>query len=220
MTDTDQKGGQGKVCTKCGEWKLLDEYHRHVNGILGRQFWCRTCTLENGLKRRARPEEKERQAAYDKKAKKLPHVTARNNELRKTAKRRAQRSEYRKNRLKTDPSYAIIERARGMIHRTLRAFGLKKDLPTFEMLGYGPDKLRKRIEFQFKAGMSWDNHSQWHIDHKKPMTAFLAQGKADPKLINSLCNLQPLWGSENLSKNNKWPYAANDNAPTPKEEAA
>ena len=22
------------------------------------------------------------------------------------------------------------------------------------------------IEFQFKDGMSWDNRSEWHIDHK------------------------------------------------------
>lgn len=218
--DTDQKTGLGKVCTKCGEWKLIDEYHRHVDGVLGRQSWCKLCTNINGLKRRSRPEEKARQAAYDKKVKKLPHVAARNNELRRTPGRREKIRAWRKNRLNTDSNYALIERARGMIHRTLRAFGTSKNLPTFEILGYGPDKLRERIEFQFKKGMSWQNRDEWHIDHKKPLTAFLAQGKRDAKLINSLCNLQPLWGSENMSKNNKWPYAANDNQPLRKAEVA
>lgn len=67
---------------------------------------------------------------------------------------------------------------------------------------------------QFKPGMSWDNYGLggWHIDHKKPVAAFHAQGIYDMYTINMLCNLQPLWAAENRSKSNNWTFsAANDN---------
>lgn len=98
-----------------------------------------------------------------------------------------------------------------MIHRTLAAVGTSKALPTFDLLGYGPEKLMDRLSCQFRPGMGWDNHGDWHIDHKKPLTAFVSQGETRPHIINALCNLQPLWGPENMSKNNKWPYIRPDN---------
>lgn len=72
------------------------------------------------------------------------------------------------------------------------------------ILGYTQEQFIKRIEFQFKNGMSWDNRSEWHIDHKKPIARFLEQGITDPKIINALSNLQPLWASDNLSKGAKF----------------
>lgn len=70
--------------------------------------------------------------------------------------------------------------------------------------GYTFEQLKQRIEFQFKDGMSWDNRSEWHIDHRKPISRFLDQGVTDPKIINALSNLQPMWASENLSKGAKF----------------
>jgi hypothetical protein len=72
------------------------------------------------------------------------------------------------------------------------------------LLGYTIEQLTQRIEFNFKDGMSWDNKSEWHIDHKKPISRFLSQGITDPKIINALSNLQPLWAKENLSKGSKF----------------
>ena len=37
---------EGKVCTKCGEWKPLDEYNKHKLGKYGRQSKCRECQKE------------------------------------------------------------------------------------------------------------------------------------------------------------------------------
>lgn len=70
--------------------------------------------------------------------------------------------------------------------------------------GYTFEQLVTRIEFQFKDGMSWDNRSEWHIDHKKPISRFLEQGITDPKIVNALSNLQPMWASENRSKGAKF----------------
>lgn len=65
------------------------------------------------------------------------------------------------------------------------------------------EKLMTRIEFNFKPGMTWDNHGEWHIDHVKPVAAFIAQGRG-LSLINALCNLRPEWKSDNMLKSSKF----------------
>ena len=37
---------QGKICTKCGEWKPLEEYHKNKNCKDGRLSTCRECKKE------------------------------------------------------------------------------------------------------------------------------------------------------------------------------
>lgn len=69
---------------------------------------------------------------------------------------------------------------------------------TFIVLGYGFNKFKERIEFNFKEGMDWNNHGKWHVDHKKPISKF--KEGTPPKIVNALCNLQPLWAKENLLK--------------------
>lgn len=71
---------------------------------------------------------------------------------------------------------------------------------TREILGYTSMDLRTRIEFNFMPGMNWDNYGEWHIDHVKPISRFIDQGIIDPKLVNALCNLRPLWATDNLKK--------------------
>lgn len=91
--------------------------------------------------------------------------------------------------------------ARNALHRSLRLTGRKKASKTENLLGYTYDKLKQRIECQFKAGMSWENYGEWHIDHVKPVTRFIHQGITDPFIVNALCNLRPLWAVENMKKN-------------------
>lgn len=67
-----------------------------------------------------------------------------------------------------------------------------------------PDQLMKRMECQFRPGMSWANYGEWEIDHKKPVARFIAQGCMNPAIINALSNLQPLWKAENRAKSNKY----------------
>lgn len=93
----------------------------------------------------------------------------------------------------------IQKAVRNTLRRTLSDWkgGRKK---SEEILGYTFEQLQKRIEVQFRDGMSWDNYGEWHIDHKKPIKRFIDQGEDNPRIINSLCNLQPLWKEDNLKK--------------------
>jgi hypothetical protein len=90
---------------------------------------------------------------------------------------------------------------RGMLSSVIRRFGGKKELSTYETLGYSAEQLKKHLENLFTEGMSWENWGEWHIDHKIPISCF--NKNEDPKVVNSLDNLQPLWAVENIKKSNK-----------------
>lgn len=78
------------------------------------------------------------------------------------------------------------------------------------MLGCDFKTAHKHIEKQFTEGMSWDNRSEWHIDHIIP----LASAKTEEELAK-LChytNLQPLWAEDNLRKGDKLNYKIQKNS--------
>ena len=74
---------------------------------------------------------------------------------------------------------------------------------TSDVLGYTKEEFIKHIELQFLKGMSWNNHGDWHIDHIIPISFFLKSGEKNPKVINALSNLRPIWAKDNLSKHSK-----------------
>jgi len=87
-----------------------------------------------------------------------------------------------------------------------QALGRQKNGHHWESLvGYTLDDLSQHLEKQFKPGMTWENRGLWHIDHKIPITVFNYNKPKDLdfKRCWALSNLQPLWGSENMSKNAK-----------------
>jgi hypothetical protein len=98
--------------------------------------------------------------------------------------------------------YKTLMICRRLIKRALKYLGTEKESTTIELLGYSPSQLKETIESKFIGGMSWDNYGEWHIDHIKPISSF--DKTENPKVINSLDNLQPLWAFDNLSKGSKF----------------
>lgn len=117
---------------------------------------------------------------------------------------RAKQREYEKRRRKECKNYKAQRAMSSMLWRAVKQYKIAKNGKTYDILGYTKEELISRIEFQFKDGMTWENHGQWHIDHKKPISRFVEQGVLDPRVINSLSNLQPLWATDNLSKSNSF----------------
>jgi hypothetical protein len=98
--------------------------------------------------------------------------------------------------------YKILMICRRLIKRTIKYLGTKKESTTIEMLGYSPSLFKEYIESKFTEGMTWDNYGEWHVDHIRPISSF---NKTDnPKDVNALENLQPLWKFDNLSKGSKY----------------
>ena len=80
---------------------------------------------------------------------------------------------------------------RNLLSSTLQRLGKSKECSTIESLGYSAIELKNHIESLFTPGMSWDNRSEWHIDHIRPVSSF---DKDTPvNIVCALSNLQPLW---------------------------
>lgn len=116
----------------------------------------------------------------------------------------AKRAEKRKILRKSDPEFISREALSGMIKRACKLTGKKKNFKTSDVLGYTVGEFVLRIESQFKEGMTWQNHGEWHIDHIKPLSMFIRKGVTDPAIINALSNLQPLWATDNYSKRDRF----------------
>lgn len=118
------------------------------------------------------------------------------------------KAHYQKRGCQSAEERAVISKARskckGMLRRLLKATGSKKCTKTYAALGYTERDLIDWIQRQFRPGMSWTDRESFHIDHIKPIAAFLREGVSDPKVINALENLQPLFPHENRTKSDSF----------------
>lgn len=222
-----------KPCTKCGGLKDVSEFGLRTSSKDGLSPSCKPCVRARNAKYYRADREKsaaQRASNYQKNRPRLLEYrrtyywenreqfsawyTARHakdpESLRKQGREWAKNNRekinaYVRKRYAEDSSFKQREALRGMLRRCLAQAGAPKQVSTKELLGYGPDQLAARLGVQFKPGMSWDNYGEWQIDHKIPVSYFLAKGETRPHLINSLCNLQPLWAKENLTKRAKHP---------------
>jgi len=111
------------------------------------------------------------------------------------------RNIYESKKKKNDPIYSLLCGMRSRLCNYLKMCDVTKRNKTFDIVGCSPEFLKKHLEIQFTDGMSWDNRSEWHIDHIIP----LSSAKTEDELYK-LChyeNLQPLWAEDNLKKSNK-----------------
>lgn len=120
------------------------------------------------------------------------------------------RREYGRNRYQI-PKENIRTRISASIRHALRKKLIKKNVPTFDLLGYTVKELKAHLESLFTDGMSWDNMSEWHIDHIRPVSTFDFDSTEHPdfKKCWALDNLQPLWAADNMKKHNTWDGVTN-----------
>jgi hypothetical protein len=91
------------------------------------------------------------------------------------------------------------------MRQALMARGPTKEHGVFRHLDYSLDDLRRHLERTFSKGMTWDNMSEWHIDHIRPVTSFSFRSVSDSgfRECYALTNLRAAWASDNLSKGAK-----------------
>ena len=102
--------------------------------------------------------------------------------------------------------HRLTRRIRNSVRTSLIRQGSKKKRPTFDLLGFTKEELRAHLESQFTDGMSWENMSEWHIDHIRPVASFNYDSTDHPEFKEcwALENLQPMWELDNLSKGSLW----------------
>jgi hypothetical protein len=104
---------------------------------------------------------------------------------------------------KTDNIFRLTDNIRSLIGCSFKNHGFKKNSKTMQILGCTIQEFKLHIESQFKEGMSWDNRSEWHIDHIMPLS--MAKTEDEIVRLNHYKNLRPLWAYENLAKSDKTP---------------
>lgn len=109
--------------------------------------------------------------------------------------------------LESSQKRMMSKKISNLIRNTLMGNGYKKTTKTFSILGAEYEIVKNHLEQQFKEGMTWENHGEWHIDHIIPMSS--ANDEDSIVKLNHYTNLQPLWAKENLQKGAKLTYSSN-----------
>jgi hypothetical protein len=97
----------------------------------------------------------------------------------------------------------IKDRMRARITSALSCISYRKAHHTIDYLGCSIDYLKKWLEYQFNDDISWDNYSEWHIDHVTPCCAFDLSNHDDQMKAFHWTNLRPCLASENHEKSTK-----------------
>jgi predicted nucleic acid-binding Zn ribbon protein len=109
---------------------------------------------------------------------------------------------YHKERRDNDPKFNMIGRIRHRTREAIKRGGFTKRSKTYNMLGCEWETLKEHIEKQFVDGMSWDNMSEWDLDHIYPLSWCYTIEELE--IYSHYTNLKPLWREDNLKKGNKY----------------
>jgi hypothetical protein len=203
-----------KTCTKCGETKLLEEYHKKKTGKYGRKAQCKECVSEKMKAYEQSEKRKAKKKAYNQsEAGKAALKRYRESEAGKAALKAYRESEagkaynkaYRKNRRHNDPVYKLQCNLRSGFRKWIK--GNRKTCRTEKYAGCTYQELLDHLESQFEEGMTWENHGvgddKWQIDHFKAQSRFDPTIKEEAFKCWHYTNLQPMWSSENIKHSNK-----------------
>ena len=145
----------------------------------------------------------EKHKAYIEKIQQDPEKWAVFIQKQRAAIKKSKKPYYHKN--KSKPAYYLRLRLHNRINHAVKAAGIKKSTNSVALTGCSPAELVAHLTSKFLPGMSWENRSLWHIDHKRPCSSFDLTDPEQQKACFHYSNLQPLWARDNLLKSDKLP---------------
>lgn len=217
-----------KQCSKCNQNKDINLFalNRKTNRY---NSWCQACkkiydkeyTLRNKDKKakydklyNSRIDIKEKHQRYRQENKEKfrnqqrqwkqnnPHKVKQNS--RKDYERRREKvisymKKYQKRR-HVKIKHALTTRIREELKNCL----LDKKYKTIVYLGCTIPEFILYLESKFQTGMTWENYGfyGWHIDHIKPCASFDLTDTKQQKKCFHYTNLQPLWATTEIAKEN------------------
>lgn len=165
---------------------------------------CLQKVKENAAKRQ--PEIRQYQAEYREANREKLRAMSRAYSANNWDQKKAYMREYCKQRKARDPVFAMAGRLRSRMSIFFRKSGFGKPAKTYDLIGCSFDFLAKHLESKFADGMTWDNRSEWHIDHRIPLSS--AGSIEEVTALFHYSNLQPLWAFDNISKGARMPEEA------------
>jgi hypothetical protein len=208
-----------KTCTKCNKTKQLTEFYKRSASSDGFAYRCKVCTNAATKKYKQNNPEKARALTRKWKQNNREKCRARDRKryennrekCRASVRKRQKRPEVRKKinarnreRYRTDPLYRIKTILRARLGMALK--GKVKSAKTMKLLGCSYSHAQNHLEKQFLPGMTWENHGTWHVDHMMPCNSFDLEDPEQQRRCFHYTNLQPMWGKENMSKQDKILY--------------
>ena len=178
-----------KYCRNCNKWILLKNFHSDKDKDDNLATECKECKNKKN-KENFRKCEKHNKRYF----------------LCSECYPKEYKDYYKKREIKrkTDPNYRIKENLRGRVRQALK--GNTKSESTMKLIGCTVEELWDHLESQFQPGMTKENYGQYHIDHIRPCSSFNLKDPLQQRRCFNWQNLQPLWGSENLSKGDAYTF--------------
>ena len=198
-----------KICIKC--LVILDTYNKNPNRKWNTCNVCYSFYLKENAKTKKYTKDKEKVKKYNQeyynlnKEKEITRskmyqssAVYKNKDKSKEKEKRKLRQ---KERLLIDPLFRLKRTINRRLNKCLKSKKWNKKNKTILYIGCSLEELKLHLEKQFKPGMTWENHGEWHIDHIIPLAS--AKTEEDLYKLNHYTNLQPLWAIDNLKKSNK-----------------
>lgn len=194
-----------KICKTCKELKPLEHYTNNKRRKDGKENQCKACMKEKNKEKKDKLKEAQKKwraknpeymKQYSKTPKRIEYM-----------KQYANSCDHKRFKQSCKTCKPIDHLSRICRNRILAALKGTKSKHTYEYLGCNYATLRAHLEKQFKEGMTWENQGKWHVDHIIPIQYGNPDFERDyDTIIQRLhyTNLQPLWASENWSKNNRF----------------
>lgn len=104
----------------------------------------------------------------------------------------------------SDPDYRFRKNMSNRISKALKTQKARKDGTMWDALGCDAKTLRVHLASQFEPGMTFENHGEWHVDHRIPCAALDLRCPLAQLVCFHYSNLQPMWGKENQCKGGRY----------------
>jgi hypothetical protein len=220
LSDYYKNSGKCRACTlaKYHANKVLKGYPTYEPKSLPIECTCKSCgkTLPISEFYVSKPSPNRKSPKISNKCKactKLDYVANRESILARAAAKRvpkpkppkktkeetqARHAAYKRNLRRTNPLYRLRSNVGTLIANVLSNQGYRKSSKSASILGCTFEEFEHHIESSFTLGMSWNNRTEWHIDHIVPVA--FAENEQELLMLNHYTNLRPLWITHNLNK--------------------
>lgn len=194
------KAAATKTCSKCHTCKPVDLFRKKHNQ-------CKACWAAYRREYRQKNRKKlvDKRRKYYQNNKEKIAVQVRTYKQNNKEKQREYYRNYVRTKRQNNPAYGLRCALRTRMNIVVKRAGLgEKCDSTSELLGISYQGLKEWLEAQFSEGMTWENRSDWHIDHRVPCDAFDMTVEENQRICFWYKNLQPLWAKDNIQKSNTY----------------
>lgn len=206
-----------KKCGKCKIEKCSEEFSKNRDKKDGLQTTCKLCTSKIGSEWYTKNKERKKETSAKWYIKNKERAKEKATKWKKENKEKVKKTEAKWKagnkekiakqfiqRYHNDLNFRLLNILRTRVRGAIK--NGHKSAKTMSLLGCSIEEVKSHLESQFKEGMTWDNHGEWHIDHIIPCASFDLTDPEQQKKCFHYTNLQPLWATENMSKGAKLEY--------------